>query len=495
MNKKKKILFLTIIIAALFVFSTVGYVFIKSAQASTIQEYIELGLMHENDGNYQQALIAYQQVLIIDKRHVEARVGLSKALVNLDRKSEAVSILKEGTKLLPKESIFYKDLSTIYLSENKIEHAIYLLTDGIDRTRNQALKDQLAQIESEIEIVSEYQILQVGHQTVVQLVYQGNRTLEVEEWKNTAGHVNINFPTNTEVNIEPHRTGIDVVVAKIGSVERSISLDIREQALKTIEIDLHPKKPSVGDTIKLLATGYDFDGKKMEIYPLWMYEGQLGELKNERGNINHFIATEKGIVEITAEDEGVKSSISLLVDVEKYELITTIIGNGHIIEQKVLSENDYVVVTIEAVPDVGWEFERWEGDVVGSDIKVELVLSANKNVRAIFVEQQTIVQEVTVQTENTNSQPRPETQLIQQPKKETQPTQKPREPQENTQQPEKPKDETPKKESPQQSEEKPKTEQPPRQEEKIEEKEPVQEEPVTITIPNPVTVQPDTEEN
>jgi len=63
-------------------------------------------------------------------------------------------------------------------------------------------------------------------------------------------------------------------------------------------------------------------------------------------------------------------------------------GNGHLNFDPELQGRSYdpnTTVTITAVPDSGWEFKEWQGDVTGSDNPISITVDAPKNIKAVFV--------------------------------------------------------------------------------------------------------------
>jgi hypothetical protein len=66
-------------------------------------------------------------------------------------------------------------------------------------------------------------------------------------------------------------------------------------------------------------------------------------------------------------------------------LSTVIVGEGTVLKDP--DESAYAVgevVTLTAVPDLGWEFNRWEGDVSGVQNPTQLTIDGNPSVIAIF---------------------------------------------------------------------------------------------------------------
>jgi len=63
-------------------------------------------------------------------------------------------------------------------------------------------------------------------------------------------------------------------------------------------------------------------------------------------------------------------------------------GNGHLEFDPELQGRSYdpnTTVTVTAVPDSGWEFKEWQGDLSGSDNPATITVDAPKNITAVFV--------------------------------------------------------------------------------------------------------------
>jgi len=76
-----------------------------------------------------------------------------------------------------------------------------------------------------------------------------------------------------------------------------------------------------------------------------------------------------------------------LIPIEEYTLSTTVAGSGNIsLNPPGGSYLDGTSVEVTAVPAEGWEFERWSGDLHGSENPETIVMNANKSVTATFIE-------------------------------------------------------------------------------------------------------------
>jgi uncharacterized repeat protein (TIGR02543 family) len=72
---------------------------------------------------------------------------------------------------------------------------------------------------------------------------------------------------------------------------------------------------------------------------------------------------------------------------EQYTLTTNTVGNGSItLDPSGPTYPDGTVVTLTAVPDAGWVFAGWSGDLSGTQNPTTITMNSNKNVTATFTQ-------------------------------------------------------------------------------------------------------------
>ena len=74
---------------------------------------------------------------------------------------------------------------------------------------------------------------------------------------------------------------------------------------------------------------------------------------------------------------------------KKYPLIINVLGEGDVAETVIKTKTDYehgTVVQLKANPDSTWVFNRWEGGATGEDDTIELTVTSEMNVTAVFEE-------------------------------------------------------------------------------------------------------------
>ena len=70
----------------------------------------------------------------------------------------------------------------------------------------------------------------------------------------------------------------------------------------------------------------------------------------------------------------------------EYMLTITTVGNGSVSRNNPGPYHYGDVVQLTAVPDTGWNFDSWAGDLTGSANPVSITIDGNKTVTALFTE-------------------------------------------------------------------------------------------------------------
>jgi hypothetical protein len=149
---------------------------------------------------------------------------------------------------------------------------------------------------------------------------------------------------------------------------------LRTFSLTTIiepEEDAGVITPDAGDYVR--DSTFDVEATANQGWEFVRWEGDF------TGSVNPFSLTMNGNKTIVAHFRRVA-----------FVLGTDIVGQGSI-ETAVLSGEERddgfefgSVVQLEAVPNTGWRFVRWEGDLSGSDNPAELTMDGPKSVTAVF---------------------------------------------------------------------------------------------------------------
>lgn len=138
--KKKGII---LAVAILFCIGIGTFAFATFGTSSKINDQLKLANKYLDEGKYQEAVLAFDKVISIDAKNIEARIGLSKAYAGLGKFEEAEKVLKEAININPKEPNTYLELAKLFIKEDKIDDAIAILQKGYDLTQDPDLKKML----------------------------------------------------------------------------------------------------------------------------------------------------------------------------------------------------------------------------------------------------------------------------------------------------------------------------------------------------------------
>lgn len=305
MNKKKKIGIIALFL--LILLSLSAYFTVQWVNAKTIEDNLELGQKYYDQGNYEEAIIAYENVLDIEPKHVKARIGLAKSYAALEKVEKAAEVLVAGISLIPKEPSFYLELAELYLSENNILEAIKTLDDGVASTNDKEVEDLHTKTSSSLELVVDKTVLQVGESSNMKIIYHSQDT-EADEAESTTDEQgdSTSNPDSTEVSDEStsdaENEKSDKSASETDKNEENTSQDTKDDEQ---EKSNEASKPS---TVSVVAK--------------WELENrQVGSLKNDEGDTNVFTSEKSGNETVTAN----VGSVALTTELEvKDHVLTTI---------------------------------------------------------------------------------------------------------------------------------------------------------------------------
>lgn len=119
-KKSKKPLIITLIAAVLLL--TIGIVtVVNTGILNPVQHNLNLGYKYLEEGNYEEAILAFEKVLIIDEGKMEAIIGGADAYVGLGEYAQAVDFINKYNKKDSK--ILWEKIVEIYLEQGDYEEA------------------------------------------------------------------------------------------------------------------------------------------------------------------------------------------------------------------------------------------------------------------------------------------------------------------------------------------------------------------------------------
>lgn len=127
MSTVKKILIIAILTI---VAVTAVFIAVNIANKNYNPEH-QLALAYKllEDGKYEEAIIAFNKVIDIDDKNIEAHIGLSKAYVKLEDYDEAEKVLNKALKIDNKNKDVYEELIGVYELTNKYDKISDLIED------------------------------------------------------------------------------------------------------------------------------------------------------------------------------------------------------------------------------------------------------------------------------------------------------------------------------------------------------------------------------
>jgi len=105
----------------------------------------------------------------------------------------------------------------------------------------------------------------------------------------------------------------------------------------------------------------------------WMFSHWSGDLTGGNNPENIIIDDNK--------------TVTAHFSINEYILIINIYGDGNVIKNPDYATYSYgTIVELTAVPDTGWGFDHWSGDITGNENPKEILINGHKIVNAHFIE-------------------------------------------------------------------------------------------------------------
>ncbi|GAE31442.1 InlB B-repeat-containing protein [Halalkalibacter hemicellulosilyticus] len=358
-------------------------------------EELELEAKNSFDqAQFDESIELYKEILAIDPLHINARVGLAHSYVGIARLDLAEQTLKAGIDLQPEVSIFYTHLADLYISQSNLTDAIATLELGMQQADREEFQETYDQFMDHIQIHIERPFIQIGHERAIELVWSDgeSRMIPLEaEWSSEDDDIAtiIDEEDDLGLRVEGTDIGETILVAKSGSIERELTIEVKEQVAEEIVWENIDETPllAMNQELELSIVAYDSNDEVMDIIPEWALEKELGTLVEHESNTQtiQFLAEEEGIETIHATADGLTSSLDVRISGDNHTVLTNVTGEGQV---AIFPDQDTyepgTLITIEAIPAQGWTFARWEGDLEGSDTKRDITVDDHLSIMAVF---------------------------------------------------------------------------------------------------------------
>lgn len=127
-----------------------GFVGCGKSDEERWQEQYDLGVRYLDDGNYEEAIIAFNAAIEIDPKKVENYVNRAAAYYAQDNTDAAVADYTTALDLDPSMAYVYCNLADIYVAQGDYDAAVRILESGLTATSDASVQSRLDEINAEI---------------------------------------------------------------------------------------------------------------------------------------------------------------------------------------------------------------------------------------------------------------------------------------------------------------------------------------------------------
>lgn len=135
-NIKKYLVFIIAVVILLGSFAAVNVI---GMQEMDVTSQLKLGEKYLSELQYEEALIAFNKVLEIEPKNVEAKLGIADVFIQTDKVNDAILFLAEELEKYDDAELYTK-LAEIYDNSGEYEKAISLLSQAINKSDDEELK-------------------------------------------------------------------------------------------------------------------------------------------------------------------------------------------------------------------------------------------------------------------------------------------------------------------------------------------------------------------
>ena len=151
-NKKAFIItgsvILICIIALVAVFTNTGSV------ATQVSKQLDLGHKYLLEGNYKEAIIAFEKAIQIDPKSVDARLGLSEVYVAANRIEDAIIVLNDAMVINLNRPEPYTNLARIFMLQGDYQKALEILEKGLKNSGDTSIVALLDELKPQTPVAS-----------------------------------------------------------------------------------------------------------------------------------------------------------------------------------------------------------------------------------------------------------------------------------------------------------------------------------------------------
>lgn len=127
MKLSKKVVIISVAVLVLLIGG--GVVYAMNTPTARADRQLNLGNKYLQEGKYQEAILAFQEVINIEPKNIPARLGLGKAYVATKEFAKAEALLKEVIGIDKNNIPARQELFNVYMNENKLDDANAILKE------------------------------------------------------------------------------------------------------------------------------------------------------------------------------------------------------------------------------------------------------------------------------------------------------------------------------------------------------------------------------
>lgn len=219
---KRRVAMAVILIVLIAIIS--GLTIYSNSPNQQLKKRLTLGEKYLEELNYEQALVAFETALNIDKKNIKALEGTSSAYIGIAQNSiETDAIIEAYRNAItynPKNEIAYSELADVYVDKRQYEEAVALLTEGYNNIRSKNLENKLAKVKAEYMKIKEKEMIakEKTEPKIFECYFLSNIDVYEDEYENLNAEYNTRIPTygvRFEKNIQVYdNKGISTTISE-----------------------------------------------------------------------------------------------------------------------------------------------------------------------------------------------------------------------------------------------------------------------------------------
>jgi len=150
--KRGKSKLVVIMSAIIFCLGFGGVGITKYVNASQVKSELALGNKYLEEGQYEEAILAFEKTIKIDPKNISARLGLGKTYLLMGKEDEARKTFREVIDINPDNADEYISISEIYMDLNWNDEALLILREGYKNAGSEKIKSKMDELQQKIPV-------------------------------------------------------------------------------------------------------------------------------------------------------------------------------------------------------------------------------------------------------------------------------------------------------------------------------------------------------